>query len=427
MKRPLLLLLVLVALLTLLLTPAAAQDPSVAPGSPASSAETAAPATPAAPVAIAASDGPLVQAVFFFSPTCGHCEYVITQVLPDLFYDNGGEYAVTYDETVLPDAPAYFLMSNGHLQLLMVDVSTETGSEAFLDDSDRLGIDSPGVPRIDIGETEYLVGSTDIPAQFPDIVQEGLAGDGLGWPPTPGLAEAIAPFIEEGSVPDPAAEAESSAAPADDQDETDDALAVLPLGGDESWTDRFGKDVAGNSVSVVVLGLLLLSGIAAPILAFRGALPDVPGWLVIVLAAIGFAVAAYLANVETTGSSAVCGPVGNCNAVQESEYAKLLGIPIGVLGMLGYGAIAALWVVSRVARGTLADAALLLIGVGAWVGTLFSIYLTFLEPFVIGATCMWCITSAVVMLLLLWVSAGPAVDAWDRLRGDRGSPATVNV
>jgi len=41
-------------------------------------------------------------------------------------------------------------------------------------------------------------------------------------------------------------------------------------------------------------------------------------------------------------------------------------------------------------------------------GTLFSIYLTFLEPFVIGATCAWCLTSAIIMTALLWLTAGPA-------------------
>ena len=39
-------------------------------------------------------------------------------------------------------------------------------------------------------------------------------------------------------------------------------------------------------------------------------------------------------------------------------------------------------------------------------GTLFSIYLTFLEPFVIGATCAWCLTSAVSMTLILLLVAG---------------------
>jgi uncharacterized membrane protein len=44
-------------------------------------------------------------------------------------------------------------------------------------------------------------------------------------------------------------------------------------------------------------------------------------------------------------------------------------------------------------------------------GILFSIYLTFLEPFVIGATCAWCITSAVIMTLLFLLSLDPGRQA----------------
>jgi len=430
MTRRTILFLILSALFVLLVTPVAAQDEAtIAPDVTAAPVETVEPAAseePAALTVIPTSDGSIVQAVFYFSPTCGHCEYVITNTLPGLFAENGGEYVVTYDESVLPDQPAFYLMSNGKLQMLLVDTSTEDGSRMFEADTERLGMDQAGVPRVDYGDEDYLVGSGDIPDLFPGVVAGGLASDGLTWSPIPGIDEAIAPFIEDGSVPDPA-EAEASGA-AEDEDETDEALAVLPLGGgDEGWTDRFGNDVTGNSVSVVVLVLLLLSAVAAPILAARGSLPNFPGWIVIVLAALGIAVAAYLANVETTGNAAVCGPVGDCNAVQESEYAEVLGVPIGVLGVIGYAAIGVLWLASRIARGTLADASLVLIGVGAWLGTLFSIYLTFLEPFVIGATCMWCITSALVMMALLWVSASPAAEAWHRLRHHPAQPVAAGV
>ena len=44
-------------------------------------------------------------------------------------------------------------------------------------------------------------------------------------------------------------------------------------------------------------------------------------------------------------------------------------------------------------------------------GVLFSIYLTFLEPFVIGATCAWCITSAIIMTLIFLASTGPAIES----------------
>ena len=42
-------------------------------------------------------------------------------------------------------------------------------------------------------------------------------------------------------------------------------------------------------------------------------------------------------------------------------------------------------------------------------GVIFSIYLTFLEPFVIGATCMWCITSAIVITLQFWAATDPLI------------------
>jgi uncharacterized membrane protein len=46
---------------------------------------------------------------------------------------------------------------------------------------------------------------------------------------------------------------------------------------------------------------------------------------------------------------------------------------------------------------------------------MFSIYLTFLEPFVIGATCIWCLTSAVIITLIMLLSALPGIEARTRL------------
>ena len=93
--------------------------------------------------------------------------------------------------------------------------------------------------------------------------------------------------------------------------------------------------------------------------------------------------------------------VGNCNAVQQSLYARVFNIPIGVLGIAGYVLILAVWLLSRERRWQVQMDRLL--QAMALFGVAFSIYLTFLEPFVIGATCVWCLTSAVIMLLLLWL------------------------
>jgi uncharacterized membrane protein len=53
--------------------------------------------------------------------------------------------------------------------------------------------------------------------------------------------------------------------------------------------------------------------------------------------------------------------------------------------------------------------ALVVLWAATLLGTLFSVFLTFLEPFVIGATCAWCVTSALVMTLLLLLATPAAL------------------
>lgn len=168
-----------------------------------------------------------------------------------------------------------------------------------------------------------------------------------------------------------------------------------------SVRQRLMLDPAGNGFAIAVLILML-----AVVLVVFGDLagwlriPLPPAWAIPVLAVVGLGVAAYLAVVEVTGAEAVCGPVGNCNVVQQSPYARLLGVPIGVMGVVGYTVLLATWAVGRLApeAGSAARSATWWMALGA---TAFSIYLTFLEPFVIGASCAWCLTSAVTATLIL--------------------------
>jgi uncharacterized membrane protein len=182
---------------------------------------------------------------------------------------------------------------------------------------------------------------------------------------------------------------------------------------------RLGRDPMGNALAIMVLAGMVFS--VGYIVACRR--PPAPGppaawreWVILVLCLVGLGVAGYLAYVETAQVTAVCGPVGDCNTVQQSAYARLFGlIPIGVLGVLGYVALLAASLVGAVDRGRLGELAGLVRFSLAAGGTLFSIYLTFLEPFVIGATCAWCLTSAVVMTALLWLAVAPSGRAnWPR-------------
>ncbi|MBN1122958.1 MAG: hypothetical protein JXJ17_17920 [Anaerolineae bacterium] len=142
----------------------------------------------------------------------------------------------------------------------------------------------------------------------------------------------------------------------------------------------------------------------------------IPSWLFLVAISAGMVVALYLGYVEAAKVEAVCGAVGDCNTVQQSSYAMLFGfLSVGLLGVIGNVAMLIAWLVGMSGRGMLSDLGWVALFGMAIFGTAFSIYLTFLEPFVIGATCAWCVTSAITMMLILWFSTGRGLQSAQRL------------
>jgi uncharacterized membrane protein len=110
----------------------------------------------------------------------------------------------------------------------------------------------------------------------------------------------------------------------------------------------------------------------------------------LVLAVLGIAVAGYLVYVHYADIDPVCNIAHGCHKVQTSQYAQLAGIPVALLGLIGYVTIlAALLVPGEPARMVAALTAL--------VGFGFSLYLTYRELFTIDAICQWCVASAVLM------------------------------
>jgi uncharacterized membrane protein len=128
-----------------------------------------------------------------------------------------------------------------------------------------------------------------------------------------------------------------------------------------------------------------------------GGLTGLERKLVLAIAAValvGVAVAGYLVYVHYAGVQPFCvSGGGGCEKVQTSDYAKLAGIPVAVLGLAGYLAILGSLLV-RGDLGRLSGAAIALSGFG------FSMYLTYREIFTIEAICQWCVASAVLMTLL---------------------------
>ncbi|HEX5896415.1 MAG TPA: vitamin K epoxide reductase family protein [Thermoleophilaceae bacterium] len=107
------------------------------------------------------------------------------------------------------------------------------------------------------------------------------------------------------------------------------------------------------------------------------------------LALLGLAISAYLTWVHYAGIEPVCTGISDCERVQGSEYAELVGIPVALLGVAGYAALlGSLWV--RVELTALLS----------YFALAFSAYLTWAELFRIDAICQWCVVSALTTLAI---------------------------
>lgn len=332
-----------------------------------------------------------VHAILFYSPNCGHCHYVITETFPPLFEKYGDQ-----------------------LQILGIDITQPDGQTLFLAALEKFGYEQGGVPFLVVGDV-YLIGSVDIPEQFPTLIETYLAQGGVDWPDIPGLRETLGiPAAQPPQTgPEPAAATQTSSPPPA-------ALPNLTLTDTATWREKFARDPAGNSLAVLTL-LFMLAAVFWSVVEFgkkkKLKSPIKWSWDIPILSLVGFGVAGYLAYVETAHVTAVCGPVGDCNTVQQSAYARLFGIlPIGVFGVAGYIAIAAAWLTARLTKGQTASWAALALLAFSGFGTIFSIYLTFLEPFVIGATCAWCLTSAFLITVIMILSIRPAKFAMEKLK-----------
>jgi uncharacterized membrane protein len=324
-------------------------------------------------------DQPVVRAVLFYSPTCGHCENVIQNLLPPLLKQYGDQLKIVAINVSLPDGQALYQSTIEHFDIA----------------ENRMG-----VPTLIVDDI-VMVGGAEIPTEFPVIVADRILGGGTNWPDIPGLADTIN-VVNFSSQPTGNAS-------------TGNENSFRQSQRSQSMFDKFMQDPIANSIAVIVL-VFMIGSVIWVIIRFTRPLPKKdfwPTWIIPVLSILGIGVAFYLTYVETSGAEAVCGPVGDCNTVQLSPYALLFGVlPVGLLGLIGYAMILGGWVLNRYGPSNIRWISAIAIWGMAFFGVLYSIYLTFLEPFVIGATCMWCISSAIFQTIIFLAATGPAKRAW---------------
>lgn len=126
-------------------------------------------------------------------------------------------------------------------------------------------------------------------------------------------------------------------------------------------------------------------------------------WLAVVCAVIGLADSIYLTWLKVSGGLAACGGIGDCESVNVSIYSQINGIPIALLGAGAFFAILLfLFLESR--DDFIGDWSPMIVFGLSLTGTLYSIYLTYIEIAVLKAICPYCVVSAIAVLIIFVIS-----------------------
>jgi len=127
-------------------------------------------------------------------------------------------------------------------------------------------------------------------------------------------------------------------------------------------------------------------------------------WLFIITALVGLVDSAYLIWIKIANDKAYCLPgLGDCWTVNTSRYSQVFGIPISVFGVIGYLIILLVFLYKNRNVFLQNNHVTLLFGM-TLAGFLYSVYLTYLELFIINAICPFCVLSATAMTVLFVLS-----------------------
>ena len=132
--------------------------------------------------------------------------------------------------------------------------------------------------------------------------------------------------------------------------------------------------------------------------------------IVATLAFIGVFVSTYLTLYKLGYIGTLQCAVGSCETVNTSRWATFLGLPVAAWGLGFYVVAFALCLLGIREDKAESRAYSIAISVLTGWGVVFSGWLTYLELFVIDAICIWCVTSAVIVLIMFLVSLADLKD-----------------
>jgi len=132
--------------------------------------------------------------------------------------------------------------------------------------------------------------------------------------------------------------------------------------------------------------------------------------IVAALALAGIFIALYLTLYKLGVIGQLSCSIGSCETVNTSKWSRFLGLPVAGWGVLFYLDVFAIALIGTLPRFEDERVISVVLVAEAAVGVLFSAWLTYLELGVIHAICIWCVTSAAIVTLILLVSVADLRD-----------------
>lgn len=126
--------------------------------------------------------------------------------------------------------------------------------------------------------------------------------------------------------------------------------------------------------------------------------------ITIALAILGLLVSIYMTIYKYTSNDSMCLGSGDCSTVNASPYSEMYGVPVALIGVVGYAVILAIHWLERGNGFFRSNGSMVLFGVSL-VGLFFTAWLVYVEIVLLkGAFCPFCVASQVTMTLIFIIS-----------------------
>jgi len=125
--------------------------------------------------------------------------------------------------------------------------------------------------------------------------------------------------------------------------------------------------------------------------------------ITVALAILGLLVSIYMTIYKVTANDSMCLGSGDCSTVNASRYSEVNGIPVALIGVLGYAAIIGIHWLERKNEFLEANGSMIFFGISL-IGFLFTLWLVYVEITILKALCPFCVTSQITMTIIFILS-----------------------